>query len=90
MSARAASLTGIPRMGRATIIGALIGALIVAVPVTAFIASLSGGDAMSIFAGIHVGFFGGMGYGGMLGAVIRADRFERTQTAVFVERVHRA
>jgi hypothetical protein len=80
MNTREVSLTGIPHMGRATVIGALIGALSVAVPVAAFLLYLSA-DAMNILAGAHVGFFGGMGYGGMLGAVIHADRHERTEGA---------
>ena len=76
MSARDVSLTGIPNIGKATVIGALVGAISVAVPVTLLLSFLGGGP-MSILAGVQVGFFGGMGYGGMLGAVIRSDRFER-------------
>jgi hypothetical protein len=70
------SLTGIPRIGRATAIGALIGASVVAIPVTIALIALGGGG-YSLIAGVHVGFFGGMGYGGMLAAVIRSDRWER-------------
>lgn len=77
MKARDVSLTGIPNIGKATVVGALIGAVSVALPVGAFLLAMSGGDAMSILAGTHVGFFGGMGYGGMLGAVIQSDRWER-------------
>jgi hypothetical protein len=80
MNSREVSLTGIPHMGRATVVGALIGALSVAVPVTALLLYLSA-DAISILAGVHVGFFGGMGFGGMLGAVIQADRHNSTEGA---------
>lgn len=80
MSTRRVSLTGIPHIGRATVVGALIGALSIAVPVAVFLLYRSA-DAMSIVAGVHVGFFGGMGYGGMLGAVIQADRYDRTKGA---------
>ncbi|MGH2758368.1 MAG: hypothetical protein ACRDKJ_02285 [Actinomycetota bacterium] len=80
MNAHEVSLTGIPHMGRATVIGAVVGALTVAVPVAALVAYFGGGP-MSILAAAHVGFFGGMGFGGMLGAVIQADRYERTLTA---------
>jgi hypothetical protein len=81
MNTQDVSLTGVPRMGRATVVGALIGALSIALPVAACLLYLSGGDAMSIAAAVHVGFFGGMGYGGMLGAVIQADRFDRAQAS---------
>jgi hypothetical protein len=59
---------------RATVIGALIGALAVASPLTVFLLRASNGDGMSVLAGLLVGLFGGMGFGGMLGAVIHADR----------------
>lgn len=77
MNTRDVSLTGIPNMGKATVLGALIGAVAVAVPVATGL-SYFGGGPLSILAATHVGFFGGMGFGGMLGAVIQADRFERT------------
>ena len=80
LTTREVSLTGIPHMGRATLIGALIGALSIAVPVSAVLLYLSA-DAISILAGLHVGFFGGMGFGGMLGAVIQADRHETSEGA---------
>lgn len=72
MKAREVSLTGIPHMGRGTVIGALLGALIVAVPVAALLLYVGGGP-MSVLAAAHVAFFGGVGFGGMLGAVIQAD-----------------
>ncbi len=84
MSARDVSLTGIPNIGKATLIGALIGALSVALPVAALLLYIGGGP-MSILAGAHVGFFGGMGYGGMLEAVIQSDRFDQR-----TDRTHKA
>jgi hypothetical protein len=81
MSTHEMSLTGIPDMGRATVIGALLGAVSVAVPVAIALVVLGGGP-MSVLAAAHVGFFGGMGYGGMLGAVIQADRFDRGRGAI--------
>ena len=75
VNARDVSLAGIPNIGKATLIGALLGAVSVAVPVIVVLVSFGGGP-MSI-VGAHVGFFGGMGFGGMLGAVIRSDRWER-------------
>lgn len=70
------SLTGVPHIGKATMIGALLGAAAIASPLAAVLISLGGGT-MSLVAAVHVGFFAGMGFGGMLGAVIQADRFER-------------
>ncbi len=75
MNGRDVSLTGIPNIGRATVIGALLGAFSAAIPVAGLLLYLGGG-VLSILAA-HVGFFGGMGFGGMLGAVIQADRFQR-------------
>lgn len=57
-------------------IGALLGAVVIASPLAAVLISIGSGP-MSLIAAIHVGFFAGMGFGGMLGAVIQADRFER-------------
>ena len=70
------SLTGIPHMGRATLLGIAIGWLVVAVPVLIGMIALGASREAVLFAS-HVGFFGGMGFGGMLGAVIQADRFDR-------------
>jgi hypothetical protein len=81
MTTREVSLTGIPKIGRATVIGALLGAVGVAVPVAIALVLFGGGPA-SVLAGLHVGFFGGMGFGGMLGAVIQADRFDRAQGGI--------
>jgi hypothetical protein len=81
MNTREVSLTGIPKVGRATVIGALLGAVSVAVLV-AIALVVFGGGPMSILAGAHVGFFGGMGYGGMLGAVIQADRSDRERGGI--------
>lgn len=78
MRPRQISLTGIPRIGRATCIGALVGALVVALPVAALLGYVGGG-LTGIVAAVQVGFFGGMGFGGMLGAVIKADHFERSR-----------
>ena len=71
------SLTGIPHFIRASLIGMAIGWLVVAVPVVLAMLALGASGEAVLFAG-HVGFFGGMGFGGMLGAVLAADRFERT------------
>jgi hypothetical protein len=61
-------------------LGMAIGWLVVALPVLiGMIALGASGDAV-LFAS-HVGFFGGMGFGGMLGSVIQADRFERGSLA---------
>jgi hypothetical protein len=80
------SLTGIPNIGRATVIGALIGAVVVAVPVAALLFALGGG-AMTVVFATHVGIFGGMGYGGMVAAVVQADRTEYAErTAVRTSR----
>lgn len=81
MSARReVSLTGIPGMGRATLLGMALGWAIVAVPVLIGMLVLGARGDVVLFAS-HVGFFGGMGFGGMLGAVIQADRFERGRLA---------
>jgi hypothetical protein len=71
------SLTGIPHFIRGTLIGMAVGWLTVAVPVVAGMLAL-GADRQAVLFAAHVGFFGGMGFGGMLGAVLQADRFERT------------
>ena len=77
MSARRdISLTEIPNMGRATLVGMAIGWFVIAVPVLIGMLAL-GASADAVLFASHVGFFGGMGFGGMLGAVIQADRFER-------------
>lgn len=76
---RDVSLTGVPRIGRATIIGALLGALVVGAPVAAALLAADAG-LVAVIAGAHVGFFGGMGFGGMIGAVVRSDRYERTRS----------
>jgi hypothetical protein len=73
---RGVSLTGIPHMGRATLFGMAIGWIFVAGPVLIGMLALGADGDVILFAS-HVGFFGGMGFGGMLGAVIQADRFER-------------
>jgi hypothetical protein len=39
--------------------------------------ALAGSGPSGIVAGAHVGFFGGMGFGGMIGAVLAATRSER-------------
>jgi hypothetical protein len=70
------SLTGIPYIGRATLLGMALGWLVVALPVLIGMFALGAGGTAFLFAS-HVGFFGGMGFGAMLGAVIQADRFER-------------
>jgi hypothetical protein len=81
MNETTTSLTGIPHMGRAVFVGAIIGALTVALPVTIALISFGAGPISALF-GAHVGFFGGMGYGGMVGAVVRSGRWERaTNTA---------
>ena len=79
MSTCDVSLTGIPHIGRATVVGALIGAITVAVPVSLALLSLGVGGT-SVLAAAHVGFLGGMGYGGMLGAVIHAERYTAAES----------
>jgi hypothetical protein len=70
------SLTGIPKIGRATLIGMLVGWMVVALPVLIGMLALGASGEAFLFAS-HVGFFGGMGFGGMYGAVIQMDRVER-------------
>lgn len=70
------SLTGIPHIGRATVIGAIVGAVIVGAAVAAILL-LAGVGPVAVVAGAHVGLFGGMGYGGMVGAVAQAERHEK-------------
>jgi hypothetical protein len=70
------SLTGIPRMGRGTVIGALIGAVVVGAIVTTALL-VAGAGPGAIVGAAHVGFFGGMGYGGMVGAVVQSARYDR-------------
>ena len=77
---RDVSLTGIPAMGRATVIGALLGAVVVGAAVTTGLL-LAGTGPTAIAAGAHVGFFGGMGYGGMVAAVVQSDRYEKREAA---------
>ena len=77
---RDVSLTGIPAMGRATIIGALLGAVVVGAAVVTGLL-LAGVGAGAVAAGAHVGFFGGMGYGGMVAAVVQSDRYEKREAA---------
>ncbi len=76
MKASAPSLTEIPHIGMLTALGAVLGALVVAVPLVVALA-LAGSGPSGIVAGAHVGFFGGMGFGGMIGAVLAATRSER-------------
>ena len=75
MKSDSTSLTGIPGIGRATVIGAIAGAVL-AGAIVAVALLVAGARPIAIVASAHVGFFGGMGYGGMLGAVLQSDRFD--------------
>ena len=71
------SLTGIPHFLRASLLGMALGWFVVFVPVLVGMIALGAGSRAVLYAA-HVGFFGGMGFGGMLGAVLQADRFEKS------------
>ena len=71
------SLTGIPHFLRASFLGMALGWIVVFVPVLIGMTALGAGGRALLYAA-HVGFFGGMGFGGMLGAVLQADRFEQS------------
>jgi hypothetical protein len=63
------SLFGVPGIGRATLIGAALGFLAVVLLVGAFVLTTSAPAALLV-AAVHAGLFGGVGFGGMLGAVL--------------------
>jgi hypothetical protein len=76
------SLTGVPHIGRATVLGMALGWLVVAFPVVVGMLAHGATIGEAVLFGSHVGFFAGMGFGGMIAAVLQANRFERVTAGI--------
>jgi len=64
---------GVPGVGMATFIGALLGVALILAWTGVFV--LVTGDSPALMgAAVHAGLFAGVGFGGMLGAVIQVAR----------------
>ncbi len=73
-------MVGIVGMGRALVVGSVIG-FVLTMAVTSGITLLAGGGwGPAIVVGAFAGFWGGPGFGGMLAAVLCSDRTPAEQT----------
>jgi hypothetical protein len=73
------TLFGVPGIGRATLFGAFLGFALVVLLVGAFVVATPA-PASLLVAALHAGLFGGVGFGGMLGAVLQSIRYDTEQS----------
>lgn len=70
-----------PSMGTAIFVGCAVGAITSMIAVVATMRLLDVEWASAIGLGLFVAFWGGLGFGSMVGGVVQADRLERLAAA---------
>ena len=70
-----------PSMGTAIFVGCAVGAITSMIAVVAAMRLLDVEWASAIGLGLFVAFWGGLGFGSMVGGVVHADRLERLAAA---------
>ena len=75
-----------PGMARAVVAGSLVGVVVALVGVTAAMASLGANFVAALGLGIFVAFWGGVGFGTMVGGVFWANALEEQAHAELLTR----
>ncbi|MBX3315095.1 MAG: hypothetical protein KF906_12345 [Actinobacteria bacterium] len=76
---------GAPSLGRAIVTGCAVGVVVSMVGMVVSMRLLDVEWASAIGLGLFIAFWGGIGFGAMIGGVVHADRLERLAAA---ERSH--